>query len=169
MLYELFQGNVLEADRHRRKIEVLRLESTFGQATEHSHLLWQVTAFAAMEDLTRLKRVIEELGAVPSDSIGWHHVHAYARAEYQRVRGDLPAAELELSAQLAEIQAGDHQLWANAAGARIQVLQELGRLDEAVAAGRRYLEEATRAELDSGSVFIRLPLAVAEARLGLGT
>lgn len=86
MLYQLFQGRVLDADRHRRNIQVLKLESTFGQAIEHAHLLWQVTAFAAMEDLTHLKCVKDELDRVPSDSSGWYHVQAYARAEYQRVR-----------------------------------------------------------------------------------
>jgi tRNA A-37 threonylcarbamoyl transferase component Bud32 len=166
MLYELFQGRVLDADRHRRKIQVLKLESTFGQSIEHAHLLWQITAFAAMEDLTRLKRVKDELDRVPSNSPGWYHVQAYARAEYQRVRGDLAAAELELSAQLAEIEAGQHQLWAHMAGARVQVLQELGRLDEALSEGRRYLAQAERAELGIGACFIRMPLAVVQARLG---
>ena len=167
MLHELFQGNVLEADRHRRRVEVLRLEAHARQAAENSHLVWQTIAFAAMEDLTRLKRVVEELENAPKESVGWQHVHAYARAEYQRVRGDLPAAELELSAQLAEIRAGDHQLWAYAAGALVQVLSELGRLDEAVSAGRRYLEQAEQAQLGFGDCFVRMPLAVAEARSGL--
>jgi tRNA A-37 threonylcarbamoyl transferase component Bud32 len=167
MLTALFQGSVLDAERHRRKIQRLRLESTFGQGLEHSHLLWQVTAFGAMDDLTHLKRVNDELDRVPSKSLGWSHVRAYARAEFQRVRGDLAAADLELTAQLAEIGAGDHQLWAHIAGARVNILYAQGRLDEAVADGRRYLEDAERAQLGIGACAIRMPLAIAEARLGL--
>jgi hypothetical protein len=165
MLYHLWQGNSIEAERHKRELDMLRIESSARQAFENTHLVWQVTAHAAMEDLTRLKRTTEEIAAVAGEYPGWRPVLVYARAEYQRIRGDAQNAIAELVMALRDLQAGDHQLWANLAGAHVRALDDAGRGADAVRWGEQYVAEAAAAELGFCTHYILLPLCVAQAKL----
>jgi hypothetical protein len=164
VLYRLWQGDCLQAERDQRDIDTLRIASSARQNFENTHLLWQVSAHAAMDDLTRLKRTTEEIRRAGEELPGWQPVLAYSRAECQRVRGDLGGALSELTATLETCCAGEHQIWPNLAGAHIRTLDELGRSAEAVAIGTRYLELAHAVELGFGVSLVALPLAVAEAR-----
>ncbi|HTU59517.1 MAG TPA: hypothetical protein VMF89_13800, partial [Polyangiales bacterium] len=167
VLYKLWQGECLQAERDQRRIETLRIENSARQNFENTHLLWQVGAHAALEDLTRLRRTTEEIRRAAEDFPGWQPVLAYAKAEFQRVRGDLRHAETELSAALAKVDAGDHQIWPNMAAAHVRVLDDLGRRAEAVAAGQAYVQRALDADLGFARHYITLALAVAEAKHGV--
>jgi hypothetical protein len=59
-----------------------------------------------------------------------------------------------------------HQIWPCAAGARLKVLCELGRVEHARADGERYLTIAREHGLGYVASYIAMPLAVACARLG---
>ncbi len=165
MLYQLWQGNCHEAEKHRSEHELLRVQSSARQAFENTHLLWQVTAHAAMEDLTRLKNTVDEIVGVAGDHAGWQPVLAYARAEHQRVRGDAVGAAASFGAELGRVRAGDHQIWANLAGSHVRALDDAGRSAEAAERGLAYLEDAERAQLGFGSLYVLLPLVVARAKL----
>jgi hypothetical protein len=167
MTYELWQGHVMEADRARRKIDLLRIESGSRQPLEHSYLVWQVTAYASMDDLTRLKRCSDEIGPVAEQHRGWQPVAAFARAAYQRALGDLESARDLVTRTLASVRAGDHMLWAHLAGLHVGVVQEQGFATEAVALAARYLELAEDAELGLGINRILEPLAIAQAKCGV--
>jgi hypothetical protein len=169
VLYRMWQGECLQAERDQRRIETLRIESSARQNFENTHLLWQVGAHAAMEDLTRLRRTMEEIRRTAEDFPRWQPVLAYAKAEFQRVRGDLRHAESELSTALTKINAGEHQIWPNMAAARVRVLDDLGRRAEAVAAGQAYMQQALDAEIGFARHYITLALAVAEAKHGIAT
>src|SRR5205085_2766948 len=86
---------------------------------------------------------------------------------YQRARGDLRRAIVELQDTLATVAVGEHQIWPNLAAAHVRALDDARRSAEDVHFGRRYCEEATRAELGFSAQYIALPLAVAEAKQGL--
>ena len=167
VLHRLWQGDCLQAESEQREVDARRIESGVRQNQEKTHLLWQVMAHAGMEDLTRLRRTLEEIKRVGQDYPGWRPVISYATAEYQRARGDLRRAIVELQDTLATVAAGEHQIWPNLAAAHVRALDDARRSADAVQAGRRYREEAERAELGFSAQCIALPLAVAEAKLGL--
>jgi hypothetical protein len=166
-LYRLWQGDCANVEQDQRQLDALRIESSSRQNFENTHLLWQVTAHAAMDDLTRLRRTTEEIRRAGEDFPGWKPVLAYASAEFQRVRGDLGRAQSELQSALSELSAGSHQIWVNLAGAHVRVLDAAGSGSDAVEHGRRYLLQALGAELGFTTNYILMPLAVAEAKQGM--
>jgi hypothetical protein len=166
MMYQLWQGNSQEADRLKVEHDSLRIQSSGRHAFENTHLLWQVTAHAAMDDLARLKRTIEEIAPMAGQHPGWRPVLAYAHAEHQRVRGDMMVARVGLQQALAETQAGEHQLWPNLAGAYVRTLDDSGDTAQAVVLGMKYLREAEQTNLGFGVVYVLLPLCVAQAKAG---
>jgi hypothetical protein len=165
MLYQLWQGNSQEADRLKAEHDALRVQSSNRQAFENTHLVWQVTAYAAMDDLTRLKRTLDEIAPVAADNAGWRPVLAFARSEHQRVRGDVVSARNGLAETLATTKAGEHQLWANLAGAHVRALEESGEIEQAVKVGAQYLRDAEEANIGFGIVYVLVPLCVAQAKL----
>ena len=167
VLHRLWQGDCLQAESEQREVDARRIESGVRQNQEKTHLLWQVMAHAGMEDLTRLRRTLEEIKRIGQDFPGWRPVISYATAEYQRARGDLRRAIVELQDTLATVAAGEHQIWPNLAATHVRALDDARRSAEAVQVGRRYCEEAERAALGFSAQCIALPLAVAEAKLGL--
>jgi Protein kinase domain/AAA ATPase domain len=167
-MHELWQGRVLEASRLSKKLDVLRIESGTRQVLEHAQLLGEVTAYAAMEDMTRLRRVVDQLAVIAAEHPGWRPVHAFGFAAYERLRGELAGAEAQLRETLQTIHAGDHQIWAQLAGLHVATLVDLGRLDEAVAAGTLHVTDARKAGLEFHEVYVQMPLAVAQAQLGFG-
>jgi hypothetical protein len=165
MLYQLWQGNSQEADRLKAENDALRIQSSNRQAFENTHLLWQVTAYAAMDDLTRLKRTLDEIAPIATDNLGWQPVLAFARGEHQRVRGDLASARKGLAEALATSKAGEHQFWPNLAGAYVRALDESGDSAQAVQVGLEYLQDAERGETGFGIVSVLMPLSVAQAKI----
>jgi hypothetical protein len=146
MLYALWQGDSESGDRERRHIEELRIR-TGATATDQTHLLSQLAAYAAMDDLTRLKRTLLDIAPIAEKHLGWRHVEAYGKAEYQRIRGDYAAANAVLVPWLADNQAGELQMWALLAATHIRALSGVGQRDQAIALGRAYLDRARTAEL----------------------
>jgi hypothetical protein len=166
VLYALSQGRVHEADRLRELIELRRIESTSPQMADGTHLIWQAVAHACSDDLTHLKQTLDELRLLAQRHHGWHCVVHYALGECDRIRGDARAALDNFEAALAECTAGTHQIWPFVAGAHVDALASLGRLDEACLVGATYLEAAEKADLGFLCNYIRMPLSVALARHG---
>jgi hypothetical protein len=61
-----------------RRVTVIRIQSSGRSTFENAHLVWQVMAHAAVEDLTRLKRTVDEIQIAAADHAGWQPVLAYA-------------------------------------------------------------------------------------------
>jgi tetratricopeptide (TPR) repeat protein len=164
MLYELWQGNTAEADRLRHQVELIRIQDSPRVLFEGTHLLWQITAHGLAEDLTHLRRTLDEIAPLAARHPAWAVVQHYGKGEYHRAGGAYDAALLELEAALALVEPGDHQIWPYLAGAHIRVLDELGRLPEALAAGEKHLAGSEAARHGFATNYIRMPLAVVHAK-----
>jgi hypothetical protein len=166
MIHALWHGRVREADQLREAAELRRIESGARQMADGSHLVWQTLAHAYSDDLMRLKQVIEELRTLAQRHAGWTPVVDYALGEFQRLRGDHTQALEQLALALRQVSAGTHQIWPHAAAAQISVLCALDRVGDAVKHGELQLQAAERAQLGYLANYIRMPLAIACARLG---
>jgi tetratricopeptide (TPR) repeat protein len=166
MLHHLWQGDLPEAHRLRREVELLRIQSSERQAFDSQHLMVEVVAHALSENLTQMKRAVDAVAPFASVYPGWAAVLHYARGEYQRVRGDHAAALEELDRALASMQPGRHQLWAQATGARVRTLLALGRPEDGRACAEAALTAAEQSQLGYVQNYVRMPLALALAALG---
>lgn len=166
MLYHLWLGNLTEAERLRGEAEVLTVERARRRTNEGAHLPRELQAHALAEDLTRVKRTIGAIEPLARTAHGWVPVLHRARAAYELTRGSLDRALAEIDAGLGAMAPAGHPIWPDAAGARVTILLAAGRVEEARAAGEAYVAEAVRRELGYETSYVRMPLAVAHARLG---
>jgi hypothetical protein len=166
MLYALWQGDVAEADRHESQAELLSIERARRQTNEGGHLLRQILAHAAMDDLTRVRRTIDAIEPLARHAAGWQAVLKWANAEYQRIRGNSSAALEHVLSALSSMHPAGHPIWAEAAATHVRILVITNRSEEAKAAGLAYLEEADRRGIGYERNYIRMPLSIAFARLG---
>jgi hypothetical protein len=139
MVYHLWQGETREADRCRRKANLLRLQNRQRQFFEDSHIPTELAAHVAAGDLMKVKQSIARIEALASQYDGWKPILHYAVGEYHRLRGDNASALSELGAALSGPAGAEHQVWSDAAGSYLTTLLELGRVSDAVARGREYL------------------------------
>jgi hypothetical protein len=166
MQHALWQGDSHGADRERKRVEERRIQSSYNLA-DHNHLQWQVLAYAAMEDLTRLKQTLMEIVPLAEKYAGWRPVELYGKAEYQRIRGDYTSSLQLLGPALENLRAGDSPVWPHLAAAQIRTLAGAGQLAQALALGERYAQEARAAELGrTAEDCIALALDVARAKHG---
>jgi hypothetical protein len=166
MLYHLWLGQVREADQDKEQLELVRIQSTARQLSDGPYLLGRLTANAAADDLTRIKHTLDEINVLAQRHAAWQPVAAYARGEYQRIRGDHEQALLEIENALSAMQPGRHQIWAHVASAHVRILLELARPEAAKSAGEAYLAAAQHEQLGSGCDYIEMALALALAALG---
>jgi hypothetical protein len=166
MLHALWQGALETATRHGRQAEILRVQNSNRQWSEGSHLIVEVVAYAVLDDLTRVRQLAETIAPYAHRFPGWRPVLHLATGEYHRIRGDCETALLEIDAGLQGIEAGEHQVWGNLAASRLRILFRLDRVVEAVSLGREYVARAEAAGLSHVVNYIRMGLALAEARSG---
>lgn len=164
LLHELWQGNTVAADRLRHELELSRMQDTRSMLFEGTHLLWQVAAHGLAEDLTHLKRTVDEIAVPAAQYPNWVPVQQYGKGEYHRAGGAFEAALAEFEQALAVTAAGVHQIWPHLAGAHVRVLDDLGRLEDATLAGEKYLKEAESAGLGYVTIYVLMPLAVVQAK-----
>jgi hypothetical protein len=166
MLHHLFQGDLRAAERCKREVDKVRLESSERRWFEGSHLLWEVTAYALSDDLTHIQHTIADVARLATLAPGWIPVQQLARAEYERIRGDHAQALRELAPALEQTTAGGHQLWALIASCHVRTLSDAGRWSEAIAPAERYVALAEAADLGHMREHLRANLALVRAHLG---
>jgi hypothetical protein len=166
MLYHLWLGQVREADQVKAQLDLMRIQTGPRSLSDGPYLVGRITANAAADDLTRIKHTLGDVAVQAARHEAWLPVRDYGTGEYHRIRGDLPSALPQLEAALNASEAGRHQIWAYAAGARVRVLLALGRADAARVAGDADLAKAEAAQLGYGCDYIKMPLALALAALG---
>ena len=166
MLYKLWLGDIVGADQLARQRELWRLEQQRQQTSDVLTPIWTFQAHAASDDLTRARQSLESIERTAQKLTPWRPIAAWARGEYERIRGDHTAALVSLDAALAQLRAGEHQIWPYAAAARVRVLCEAGRYAEAREAGETYLAQGEAGRLGYVLDYIRMPLAFAAAKLG---
>lgn len=162
LVYHLYRGDVRAADTCKAQIERLRLQSQ--QLHESSLAVWELGAHAIAEDLTRLRHHIEQFAPLAQHYTGWKAARAYASAEYQRIRRDLPRALEAIDEALSIATPGNHPLWANMAAAHVHILRDLGRSNEALTLAHQYATAARHAELAVVAEPVQLALAQCQAQ-----
>lgn len=168
MLYHLWQGDVAAADECKQAAEVLIVERAKRQTNEGAHLPRELSAHALAGDLTRVKRTLAAIEPLARRAAGWHPVLHWARAEYERIRGNGAKALGEIETALSSMDPAGHPAWPDVAAAHVKILLALGRPRDAKQRGEAYLAEAARRGVGYEQSYIRMPFAVALARLELG-
>ncbi len=166
MLYHLWQGDTERARDTRRQMELLRIQQNPLELHKNSYLSLELTAYALADDLTGVKSLLDSTRKMAKMFRAWVPVLHYAQGEYQRIRGDHSSALRELEQALALTEPGRHQNWADIAGAHLRTLLELDRCEEVAALGEQVLEAAEGAQLGYLCNYLKMPLAIAQAKLG---
>ena len=71
MLYQLWQGDSVEAERCKRDVDRVRIENSGRQWFEGAHLLWEVMAYSLSEDLMRIRQTREEMAPLVRRYKAW--------------------------------------------------------------------------------------------------
>lgn len=166
MIYYLRQGNSQKVKKCNKVLEALQVQNSGSQLFENVHLFPAINSYAAYDDLTGVMQTLDSIEAMSERYAGWIPIAHYAHGEYHRIGGDYARALVRFDKVLELTEAGRHSVWPYATGARVRVLFELERLQEAKTWGYQYLEAAEKEELGYLCNLIRMPLALVEAKLG---
>ncbi|MBN1653521.1 MAG: protein kinase [Deltaproteobacteria bacterium] len=164
--YYLWKGDGIGTEECKQRIELLQTQHNPYQLYRGSHLARWAAAYALADDLWGLKQNLNDIDRMARRFQSWIATRNYARGEYQRIRGDYTGSLALLQKALGQSAPGRHQSWADIAGAIVRTLLALGRAEEARTAGREFLAEAEREGLGPACNFVRMPLAIAEIKLG---
>ncbi|MBN1653564.1 MAG: protein kinase [Deltaproteobacteria bacterium] len=164
-LYFLLQGATQEVERCTQRIEQLQIRNSPVQWFEGSHLGKEVVAYALADDLIGVKNTIDGIETMAKRFVAWVPTMHYARGEYQRIRGDYNRALKEFEEGMRLSAPGRHQSWADIAGAYLRTLILLRRYQDVVEIGPQLLEAAQNEDLGYNCNYLRMPLAIAAAKL----
>ncbi len=166
MLYYLWQGDTERAEKVKRDLELLKIQKNPTLLFAGANLARELSAYALADDFTGVKLMLNPVKQMADKYRDWRTTYLYAKGEYHRLRGDLRSALAEFEKAMGIAVVGEHQNWADINGAYLKTLVELGRFEEAKAWGIEALQAAEKADLGYVRSYLRMPLAVAEARLG---
>ncbi len=166
MVYYLRQGDSDKAEECGRRVELLLIQNSPTQHFEDTNLVTELLVHGFADDLARVKTVIEGIERGAARFRTWIPMLHFAKAEYQRIRGDHRNALNEIEQALALIAPGRHVIWPHAVATQLRILFELERFSEARQIGYESLAEAERQDIRTPSNDIRMPLALIEAKLG---
>lgn len=166
MLHSLWQCDLEAASAHEQRVKLLELQGNPLQGLNHTDVTSRLLANTHCEDLTRIKRSIDELEAFAAIYPGWAAVLGYARAEFARIRGDAAAACRETELVLQQALPGQHRIWPAAAALHVRLLAELDQLDKAEQFAGQALQAATSFSLVASAWPLRMQTAIARARAG---
>jgi tetratricopeptide (TPR) repeat protein len=164
--YCVRRGNTRGAEQWRRQRELLQIQQKRPHALKLRQATQQIECSAHAEDLEETKRnlqLLEELSEIYPSATPYVH---YARAEYQRLRGDYSAGLRHVRVALAATKPGMHPVWPWAAGCEIECLRLLNRLEAAREVGDRHVRDAAQAGMRVMRDHIETFLALVEGQLG---
>ncbi len=165
-VYHLRRGDSEKADECKRRVEALRIQNSPTQHFEDTNLVTELLAYTSADDMARVKGVMEGIERVARRYATWKPFLLFAKAEYQRIRGDYQSALSEIEQGLALAKPGRHAVWPHLAGAQVRLLFALERFSEGKEIGYQRLREAEEQDIRNSSNHIRMPLALIEAQLG---
>ncbi len=166
MLYHLWQGDAQQAEDCSQRLELLQIQNSPSQHWEGTHVWREVVGHGLADNLMGVKQTIAAVQDMASRYPGWIPVLHCARGAYQRIRGDHQRALSEFECALESTEQGRHTVWPFAAGAYLTTLLALGRYERAKQLGREWAAFADSAGIGFWGSLIKMPLAIAEARLG---
>ncbi len=166
MMYYLWQGNTDRAKHYKKQMELLKVQSNPIELHKHSFLFRELVSYTLSDNLQGIKSVTGTIERLAKKYPAWVPTLHLARGEYHRIRGDYQGALSELEQAREHTVAGRYQNWTDVIGAYIKTLNELGRYDEAKSFGIQALQQAQETDLGYMNNYIRMPLALTEAKLG---
>jgi tetratricopeptide (TPR) repeat protein len=166
MLYYLWQGNAKRADECSQLLELLQIQNSPSQHWEGTHVWREVVVNAVADNLIGVKQTFASVASMAARYPQWVPVQHYANGEYHRIRGDYKSALEAFERALSAITRGRHTVWPPLAGGHLRVLLELGRYDEAAKLGKEHSDFCDREGIGYWGTLIKMPLALAEAKLG---
>jgi tetratricopeptide (TPR) repeat protein len=142
MLYHLYVGDSVNAERCRQELETHALSSSRDNLSVVAGSKDVAQAQALSGDALALRRTLESLEKTAARFPGWQGQMLVYRGEYARLVGDLPAALAALEQALAFASVGTNYSWSQAVVPYIDVLLRLGRVADAVAFAERAVADA---------------------------
>jgi tetratricopeptide (TPR) repeat protein len=167
----LTRGDLEGAERLRRRAEVLAVQAREPQMFPPP-LLPELFAQARLGDLAAVKQVVDQLAQLAAEEPGRESQVCLGRAVYQRLRGDLPAAQqalercLELTDPANDVTYPDRPTWLSASADYLVVLRAAGQVERAYELGTRCLERCAAWGVDPPPAEIVRQVALVEAKLG---
>jgi hypothetical protein len=166
----VFEGDLEGAERYRRQAEVFCAQASTRQVYDLPATV-ELYAQIHARDLAGVQHVAERIARLAADSPGWLPLHHAAQGHFQRMRGDLQTArrEFEQALALVDLERADPPpplpAWISAAAGYVQVLTELGEIEQACRVGAQVVARAEALEVTEGCAHI-CALALAEAKAG---
>jgi hypothetical protein len=149
MVYELMHGRSEAAAICQRRAELFALQDSAAPMLPGTTVRIELLAAVYADDVIAVKRSMERIEALCGLFPGWRPALSIARAHYRRLQGDLSGGLVAAREAVALAPAGRHLNWGLAVSTELELLNALGRAEEAVALGHSYLATATELELDS--------------------
>jgi len=165
-VYHLSMGNLRQAERHRRQIELTRLQSPIKPPLAAAAVFQHVFAFSMSDNPNGMRTAIPELEALARSQPGIRPFVPFARAEHARICGDYEEALAWVERGLAQVRPGEHPVWQWLVTSSLFTLFAQGRYQEAHAIALPALETAASLGLVVLRGNIDVPLALIEAKLG---
>jgi hypothetical protein len=165
-LYFMNVGNLREAERCRRQVELLLLQSPIkpplyaGAAHQH------VYAYVLLDNISGLRHAIVEMEAVSKSQPSLAPFVPFTRGAHARACGNHADALKWFDQTLSVVRPGEHPIWPWAASGRVHALVGLERYSEARDYAMGALVTADEIGLGIMRQHIEVALATAEAKLG---
>jgi hypothetical protein len=140
-----FRGQSAAAQPFRKQLEVITEDDVWRRKAT---LFVEAQLHALTGDLLNLTRVSEAITELAAKFEGWRPWSAWTRAEIHRLRGELPAAEIELEHALAQAAPGEHRAWVLAAPAQAELRLLSGDAAGAVSKAEMILQTVSALSLD---------------------
>jgi tetratricopeptide (TPR) repeat protein len=162
---QLAQGNSVEARKCQRRGELLALQNGASERYLGSTAGFHFDSHADAVDFAGMEQSLRELELLAAEHPGWVPVLTHSQARYLEVQGDLEGALAAIESGIGQAVPGRHALFTRMSATHVRILAELGRADEAIALGRRYLEDYQREGLgrEDNPLFISLAMALSGA------
>ncbi len=164
-VYHLTMGNLRQAERYRRQIELTRLQSPIKPPLAAAAVFQHVFVFAMTDNPNGMRTAIPELEALGRLHPGMRPFVPYARAEHARICGNYDEALALIEQAHKEVRPGEHPVWPWLVASTLFTMFAQGRYAEAHAIALRASETANNVGLKVLRGNLDLPLALIEAKL----
>jgi hypothetical protein len=139
MLFQLTQGDNEQAHKSLRRAELLQLQAGVERQSQTGDETVMMITYVRIEDLPGIERAIAQVAPLAEFLPHWQPVLRVGQSARLRLHGELQAALDVLLPAFDQAIAGRHRMFGVVAAAHVQLLTELGRIDEAIERGRAYL------------------------------
>jgi tetratricopeptide (TPR) repeat protein len=170
MLYHAGRGDMDEAERCLRRMELHAVQTGSAWQVEVTVPLTLAIVYFALGDVVRIKRVSEQIEQLAArfDTPSLARIAHTARGSYLLLRGSAAEAAEIYADVLDKMPARTFVGWARAVGAQAQALNQQGRYSEALAACERAREHVNADDRRYVRMFLMLDIQHALALAGLG-